>query len=393
MELLIDADVLIEALLNRRTSLVNEAEMLWDLLSNHKVKGYITSVGLDRIYSILKLLNPDEAIEIVANLESFLEICDEDISVITMARQLPMQDFDSALEVACALTKGIGAIITLIPRNFRGSTLHVLSIKSLIDRWRVETSLLTSSSTIVFSGESLSEVLDIATLEQIFERSEELQTAYKNSFSSRNFSYRDLRQCNFQYSDLSSSNLSFSQISDCNLQGIHLRRSKIAGSDLARSNLSFATLTWSDFTCANLNQSLLIETNSEYAKFDKADLSFAKLNRSKMTGAYLIGSNLMSASLNDAILCHAFLQEADLRYASLVRAKLQGVSLRNSKLSNADLRGAKMNCANLSNADLSGADLSEADLRGANLSYCDLSGANLSGTIFTPEISTPLGCF
>ncbi|MBN8561080.1 MAG: pentapeptide repeat-containing protein [Leptolyngbya sp. UWPOB_LEPTO1] len=377
MDLLIDADVILEVLLNRRNSSVEEAEILWDMLHRQQIKGFITSLGIKKIRATVELFNAEEVDENIADLENILEVCYEDDAILAMSRELSFVEFESALEIACALHKGIPAIVTLSSFNFKGAELPILSIESVVKRHNLEHQFVSSSSTVILYGESLSDVLDLASLERTFARSEAYENIRSNSEFASNLSYCDLAGFDFRERDLRFCNLSFSNLSNSNLQGAHLRRANLLGANLSQANLGTAILTNADLTDTDLSQAVLIEAISEYAKFNGADLSYANLNRAILTSVFLTGAWLISAELNDACLCHAFIQDADLSYASLLRTKLQGASLRYSKLNNADLRNARMNYANLSHADLSGADLTGADLTGANLSYCKLTGACL----------------
>ena len=96
------------------------------------------------------------------------------------------------------------------------------------------------------------------------------------------------------------------------------------------------------------------------------------------SGAKLKGINLSEADFSNADFSNADLEGANLSGATLIGANLSGAQLEKANLSGANLSGAQLEKANLSGANLSGAQLEKANLQGANLSYALLAGTNFN---------------
>ncbi|MEM8780896.1 MAG: PIN domain-containing protein, partial [Cyanobacteria bacterium P01_G01_bin.49] len=141
MRILLDADLTLEALLNRHR-FVTDAEKAYKILQLSPAQGYMTSCGLEKIYSITQNINGSEAAgAIVAGVKEVIEICNVDDSIIQQTRLLDIKDPESAIEVSSALANNIWAILTLYPENFVGSNLLILSVKDLLLRQSLESQL------------------------------------------------------------------------------------------------------------------------------------------------------------------------------------------------------------------------------------------------------------
>lgn len=145
---MLDADLTLEALLNREIFATNSYKAYEILRLSPQIQGYMTSCGLEKIHSIVEDMKETEvADEMVAEVKKVIEICQVDSSIIQQVRLLNIQDPESAIEVASALENDIWSILTLSPDNFIGSNLHILSVKDLdsLLRQSLESQLLYSS--------------------------------------------------------------------------------------------------------------------------------------------------------------------------------------------------------------------------------------------------------
>ena len=160
MKIMVDADMVLEALLNR-SGFPAYFEDLWDLVPE-QIQGYISEPGLEKIRIFARNLNADE---VISDIEADLSICSIDSHLLQQARLLDIRDFESAVEVACAITRNIGAIVTQEPQNFVGSDLPVLSVGDLLKRQSLETSLKKNTSPVLLVNDCLESqhLLDIET--------------------------------------------------------------------------------------------------------------------------------------------------------------------------------------------------------------------------------------
>ncbi|NEQ67722.1 MAG: PIN domain-containing protein [Symploca sp. SIO2D2] len=169
MQILVDADMVLEALLNR-SGFVGDSEDLLDILQTQHIQGYISELGLEKIYSVVsKLKNPEVAEEVVSEIRAIMLFCSVNSKLLQQARLLNIRDFESAVEVACTTAMNIGAIVTQDPQNFVGADLPVLSLGNLLKRQYLERSWNKNTSPILLVGD----LLEIQRLEELLEKSSE----------------------------------------------------------------------------------------------------------------------------------------------------------------------------------------------------------------------------
>lgn len=165
MKILIDADMVLEALVNR-SGFVAHSKDLWELVQTEHIQGYISELGLKKIRSFAKKLETSKnAKKVVDGIKAKMSICSIDSHLVQQARSLDITDFESAVEVACAITMNIGAIVTQQPQNFAGADLRVLSVGDLLERQYLERSWQKNTSPILLVNDCLESphLLDVET--------------------------------------------------------------------------------------------------------------------------------------------------------------------------------------------------------------------------------------
>lgn len=143
MQILLDADFPLELLLNRNNLVINAEKAYKLLCSSPQIRGYLTSSGLEKIYSMfLDIYGSEVAEQIINAIKEEIEICQVNPFIIDKARLLNIEDAESAVEVASALANNIWSILTLYPKHFIGTDLQILSIEKFFDRQSLESQLL-----------------------------------------------------------------------------------------------------------------------------------------------------------------------------------------------------------------------------------------------------------
>lgn len=137
MKILIDADVIIELFLNR-SGFVEDAEKLFNAATcAEDIEFYITNKCLERIR--IEKNGEQSARELETMLQGHI-VYDND-NYREQARRSSLKDFDSAEELACAITLGYDAIVTMNPQNFDGVLFSIWSIEDLLIRLNLENNL------------------------------------------------------------------------------------------------------------------------------------------------------------------------------------------------------------------------------------------------------------
>ena len=143
MKILIDADILLEALLNR-DGLTKQAEELWKFIESKPklIKAYITSFGLEKINLMIKATaNFEISEEIALSIRNLVSVYFVDHEIMQQARSLKLIDFESAIETVCALQMNAKAIVTHSPCFFDSEeeviNLSIWSVDELVNEYNI----------------------------------------------------------------------------------------------------------------------------------------------------------------------------------------------------------------------------------------------------------------
>ena len=132
MRILVDADLVLEALLNR-SRFKRDAEDLWDVLQIGQFQGFISALSLSKIRAFVgEISNYQAAEEITDTIQNIMTVCPSDPAIINCARTLCFEDFETAVDVAHAESQHLSAIITNAPQNYAGANIPIYSVEDLL---------------------------------------------------------------------------------------------------------------------------------------------------------------------------------------------------------------------------------------------------------------------
>ncbi|MEA5568998.1 hypothetical protein [Anabaena sp. UHCC 0399] len=143
--ILIDADLILEAVMNR-SELTADVSKLLEMVDS-SIQMYLTNVGLQKIYAYTACLKNRQMANIVVDwLGENIKICIVDQSMMHTARLSPLKNFESAVEVVCLNHYQLNAIITNQPEDFRElvNRFYIWSFRDLWLRVNLETQLQVS---------------------------------------------------------------------------------------------------------------------------------------------------------------------------------------------------------------------------------------------------------
>ncbi|WP_341529095.1 PIN domain-containing protein [Nostoc sp. UHCC 0302] len=111
IKILVDADLILEALMNRNECVEDVRELLDRV--NPSIQIHLTDVGWQKIYAYASRLRNNKIAEIVVSwLQVKIQICSVDQSILQQARSSPLKDFESAVELVCVNYQKLDAIVT-----------------------------------------------------------------------------------------------------------------------------------------------------------------------------------------------------------------------------------------------------------------------------------------
>ncbi len=128
----VDSDFIID-FLTMRKPFVEETQAIFQLAALKKIKICISSVTVVNVnYIIGRLESKDKALCKTEKLVKLVNILNVGDSTIKKALASNFKDFDDAVQNACAMQSKIDALITRNVKDYRKSTLSILTPKEFM---------------------------------------------------------------------------------------------------------------------------------------------------------------------------------------------------------------------------------------------------------------------
>jgi hypothetical protein len=128
MRFLIDGDLLVELLLNRKEILSpSRKEEFFRILESPETEVYMLAKDFNNVYEIISSYTDSKtAIEKISSLKEFINPVESDCKRIwEEVRRLPYLEIDAVVSVVCAKSQDMDAIVTHRPEKFPGVETHV----------------------------------------------------------------------------------------------------------------------------------------------------------------------------------------------------------------------------------------------------------------------------
>ena len=121
MVLLIDANIILDVLLNR-PEFVKDSAMIWKLCETEQMKGYVSALTFaNLVYIMRKQLDPEKIEDVFHKLNLIFEFADFNVSDLMRAAELNWKDFEDAVQSVTAERVHADYIITRNVRDFSKS--------------------------------------------------------------------------------------------------------------------------------------------------------------------------------------------------------------------------------------------------------------------------------
>lgn len=127
MRILLDTNIILDSLL-ARMPFFEDADRLFQGIRSGQIIGYVTATTLtDIFYIVKKQRNSQIGKQYVSDLLLTLEICAVNQDILKAALALNLDDFEDAVQLACAMNENLDAIITRDLQGFINSPIAILS--------------------------------------------------------------------------------------------------------------------------------------------------------------------------------------------------------------------------------------------------------------------------
>ena len=134
MVLLIDANIILDVLLNR-PDYVKDSAMIWKLCETEQMKGYVSTLTFaNLVYIMRKQLDPEKIEDVFHKLNLIFEFADFSVSDLTHAADLNWNDFKDAVQSVTAERIHADYIITRNVRDFSKSRVMAFTPPELLAR-------------------------------------------------------------------------------------------------------------------------------------------------------------------------------------------------------------------------------------------------------------------
>ena len=134
MVLLIDANIILDVLLNR-PKFVKDSAVIWKLCETEKAKGYVSALTFaNLVYIMRKQLDPEKIKEVYRKLNLIFDFADFSVSDLSRAAELNWIDFEDAVQSVTAQRVHADYIITRNVRDFSKSKVMAFTPSELLAR-------------------------------------------------------------------------------------------------------------------------------------------------------------------------------------------------------------------------------------------------------------------
>jgi predicted nucleic acid-binding protein len=135
VRVLIDTNIVLDYLLEREPFL-QDAEALFDAIDAGQLVGYVTATTLTDIFYIARKQTKslELARQAVSTTLAVMVICSVNRAILESALASGLTDFEDAVQIYCAVSQGLDAIVTRDTRGFSSSAIPVLSVYQLLEQ-------------------------------------------------------------------------------------------------------------------------------------------------------------------------------------------------------------------------------------------------------------------
>ncbi|MEZ4517224.1 MAG: PIN domain-containing protein [Chloroflexota bacterium] len=135
MRVLLDTNVVLDLYLDR-IPFADAAAALWQAHEQGDLVGYVSSITPVNIYYIAQKLKDERtARQAVIELLSTLRVCPTDQLVLSAAIELPIRDYEDAVQIACAMSMSLDAIVTRNLDDYASSPIPVYAPTDFLQKY------------------------------------------------------------------------------------------------------------------------------------------------------------------------------------------------------------------------------------------------------------------
>lgn len=133
-KILVDSNIVLD-LLSKREDFYIEAQQLFTLADQNKVKLYISSLTIANTHYLLARNHKlNQARKILIKFKVLVEVLSMDDKILELALVSDFKDFEDAIQYHTALENNLDLILTRSKKDFKKSALPVLTAKEYLKK-------------------------------------------------------------------------------------------------------------------------------------------------------------------------------------------------------------------------------------------------------------------
>ena len=126
MKIFVDTNILLDVLAKRELFYENSA-MVWSLVEEGIVEGYISAMSVNNVFYISKKLQDLEYAQgLVDKILKDFQIIELNYEILKLSRTIPSQDYEDLIQYFSAIKSGSKYLITRNPDDFPETGIEIL---------------------------------------------------------------------------------------------------------------------------------------------------------------------------------------------------------------------------------------------------------------------------
>ena len=132
-QIFVDTNIVMD-LLEKRADFYKEAQELFTLSDQRKVKLYISALTFANVHFLLSRYLKMDARNVLAKFKVLVEVLAVDDKIIELALNSDFRDFEDAIQYYTAIENDINILITRNKKDFKNVSITILNAKEFFKR-------------------------------------------------------------------------------------------------------------------------------------------------------------------------------------------------------------------------------------------------------------------
>jgi len=135
MKIFVDTNIFLDVIL-KRNGFYAESSKIWSLVSEKRIKGFISAISVNNLYYILKKLIKNEKVnELISQILEEFEIISLTKDILRLAKNIEGKDFEDSIQYFSAIMNKCDYIVTRDKTGFPDYGIKSVSPKEFLNNY------------------------------------------------------------------------------------------------------------------------------------------------------------------------------------------------------------------------------------------------------------------